>query len=55
MEYVVKKWHAGEVKDVDGAKGWIMQDGEFRPLMSDAMEILYKEGLIDMDLSLIHI
>ena len=49
MEYVVKKWHAGEVKDVDGAKGWIMQDGEFRPLMSDAMEILYKEGLIDMD------
>ena len=42
MEYVVKKWHEGEVKDVDGAKGWIMQDGEFRPLMSDAMEILYK-------------
>ena len=49
MDYIIKKWHEGEVKDVDGAKGWIMPDGEFRPLMSDAMETLYKAGLVDME------
>ena len=38
--YVIRKFEAGEVHFQDGAAGWLMQDGEFRPLMSDAMEEL---------------
>lgn len=46
MSYVVDKWNAGEVAFQDSAVGWKMQDGEFRPLMSDALEDLFQEGLI---------
>ena len=37
MTYMLDKWNEGEVKFVDGAVGWIMSDGEFRPLMSNAV------------------
>jgi len=41
------KWNAGEVKTQDGACGWLMADGEFRPLMNDAMQELKDAGLVD--------
>jgi len=41
------KWNAGEVKQQNGACGWLMADGEFRPLMSDAMQELKDAGLVD--------
>ena len=43
---MIDKWNAGEVRFVDGAVGWIMQDGEFRPLMSDAVAELHDAGYI---------
>ena len=45
--YILNKWDNGEVRFVDGAVGWIMQDGEFRPLMSDALQELQDAGHID--------
>jgi hypothetical protein len=39
--YVVRKFEAGEVHFKDGAAGWLMDDGEFRPLMDDAMAELH--------------
>ena len=47
MSYMIDKWNAGEVKTQEGAIGWLMQDGEFRPLMSDAVAELKDAGLID--------
>jgi len=47
MSYMIDKWNAGEVKTQDGACGWLMSDGEFRPLMSDAMAELKDAGLVD--------
>jgi hypothetical protein len=44
---MIDKWNAGEVKTQDGACGWLMADGEFRPLMSDAMQELKDAGLVD--------
>ena len=46
MTYMIDKYKAGEVKFVDGAAGWIMSDGEFRPLMSDAMQELHDYGVV---------
>jgi len=47
MSYITDKWNAGEVHIQDGACGWLMADGEFRPLMSDAMQELKDAGLVD--------
>ena len=47
MSYMTDKWNAGEVKQQNGACGWLMADGEFRPLMSDAMQELKDAGLVD--------
>jgi len=47
MSYITEKFDAGEVKFEDGAAGWKMEDGEFRPLMNDALEELFDAGLID--------
>jgi len=47
--YVVQKFEAGEVKFRDGAAGWLMENGEFRPLMDDAMEELHSAGLVSDD------
>ena len=47
MSYMTDKWEAGEVHIQDGACGWLMKDGEFRPLMSDAMQELKDAGLVD--------
>ena len=47
MSYMIDKWNAGEVKTQDGACGWLMADGEFRPLMSDAMQELKDAGFVD--------
>ena len=47
MSYVVEQWNKGEVKFEGNAIGWRMSDGEFRPLMSDALEQLFDEALID--------
>ena len=45
--YVVDKFNQGEVHIQDGACGWLMADGEFRPLMSDAVAQLVSAGLIN--------
>ena len=47
--YVVQKFEAGEVHFRDGAAGWLMEDGEFRPLMDDAMLELHDAGLVSDD------
>jgi len=47
MSYITDKWNAGEVHIQNGACGWLMDDGEFRPLMSDAMQELKDAGLVD--------
>ena len=47
MSYITDKWEAGEVHIQDGACGWLMADGEFRPLMSDAMQELKDAGFVD--------
>ena len=41
MSYMIEKFNNGEVHTQDGACGWLMADGEFRPLMSDAMPVSY--------------
>jgi hypothetical protein len=41
------KFNNGEVHTQNGACGWLMKDGEFRPLMSDAMQELKDAGLVD--------
>lgn len=46
MSYMTDKWNAGEVKQQNGACGWLMADGEFRPLMSDAVLELKDAGKI---------
>ena len=45
--YVVNKYKEGEVHFQNGAAGWLMDDGEFRPLMDDAMEQLLEAGVVD--------
>jgi hypothetical protein len=47
MSYMTDKFNKGEVHTKDGACGWLMADGEFRPLMSDAMQELKDAGLVD--------
>ena len=47
--YVVNKYKEGEVHFQNGAAGWLFDDGEFRPLMDDAMEQLLEAGLVDQD------
>ena len=47
MSYMTDKFNNGEVHIQDGACGWLMADGEFRPLMSDAMQELKDAGLVD--------
>ena len=47
--YVVNKFKQGEVHFQNGAAGWLMEDGEFRPLMDDAMEQLREAGCVDQD------
>ena len=44
--YILSKFEAGEVKTENGAVGWKMDDGEFRPLMKDALEELFEAGYI---------
>ena len=46
MTYMIDRWNEGDVRFVDGAVGWIMKDGEFRPLMSDAVAELHDAGYI---------
>ena len=48
MSYIIDQWNKGEVHFHGDAIGWKMQDGEFRPLMSDALEELFMESLIHM-------
>ena len=47
MTYILDRFEAGEVHVEQGAVGWLMSDGEFRPLMSDAVEELKAAGCID--------
>ena len=47
--YVVNKFKEGEVHFQNGAAGWLFDNGEFRPLMDDAMEQLLEAGLVDAD------
>jgi hypothetical protein len=47
MSYMIDKWNQGEVHIQDGACGWLFDSGEFRPLMSDAMQELKDAGLVD--------
>ena len=46
MTYMIDRWNEGDVRFVDGAVGWIMKDGEFRPLMSDAVAERHDAGSI---------
>ena len=46
MTYILDKFEAGEVHVQEGAVGWLMSDGEFRPLMSDAVAELKDAGHI---------
>ena len=46
MSYMINKFEAGEVHVQEGAVGWLMADGEFRPLMSDATKELKDAGKI---------
>ena len=46
MTYMIDRWNEGDVRFVDGAVGWIMKDGEFRPIMSDAVAELHDAGYI---------
>ena len=46
MSYILDKFEAGEVHVQEGAVGWLMSDGEFRPLMSDAVAELKDAGVI---------
>jgi len=46
MSYMTDKFEAGEVKIRGQVCGWEFDDGEFRPLMQDAMDELYNEGFV---------
>ena len=48
MSFIIDRWNAGDVHFEGDAVGWKMESGEFRPLMSDALEQLFEEALIDM-------
>jgi len=48
MSYIIDQWNKGNVAISGDAIGWKMEDGEFRPLMSDALEELFMESLINM-------
>ena len=41
MTYMIDRWNEGELSLWTVAVGWIMGDGEFRPLMSDAVAELH--------------
>ena len=46
--YILNKWNTNQVHIAeDGAVGWLMSDGEFRPLMRDALKELSDAGHID--------
>ena len=45
--YVVEQFKKGEVKFQFGAAGWLFDNGEFRPLMDDAMQELLNADLVD--------
>lgn len=47
MSYIIDQWNKGEVAIDDNVLGWKMKDGEFRPLMSDALNELFYEGYIN--------
>jgi len=47
MSYIIDQWNKGEVAIDDNVLGWKMKDGEFRPLMSDALDELFYEGYIN--------
>lgn len=47
--YVVRKFKQGEVHFQNGAAGWLFDNGEFRPLMDDAMEQLLEAGVVDQE------
>ena len=47
--YVVNKFKEGEVHFQNGAAGWLFDNGEFRPLMDDAMEQLLEAGCVDQE------
>jgi hypothetical protein len=47
MSYMTDKFNNGEVHvKEDGACGWLFDNGEFRPLMADAMYELLDAGLV---------
>lgn len=47
MSFIVDQWNKGEVAIDNNVLGWKMKDGEFRPLMSDALNKLFYEGYIN--------
>lgn len=47
MSYIIDQWNKGEVAIDDNVLGWKMKSGEFRPLMSDALNELFYEGYIN--------
>ena len=47
MSYMIDKFNNSEVKIQNGAAGWLFDNGEFRPLMADAMAELLEAGLVD--------
>jgi hypothetical protein len=49
MSHIINEFNNGNAHNVNGAIGWII-DGEFRPLMSDALAELSEAGLIDADI-----
>lgn len=46
MSYITDKFNAGEVHIEFDVCGWLFDNGEFRPLMNDAMEELREAGLV---------
>ena len=50
MSFMIDKFNEGEVHMHGNACGWYFEStGEFRPLMSDAMEELLEAGLVTED------
>lgn len=47
MSYIIDQWNKGEVAIDENVLGWKMKSGEFRPLMSDALDELFHEGYIN--------
>ena len=47
MSFIINEWNKGNVAISGDAVGWKMEDGEFRPLMSDALQEPFEEALID--------